>query len=457
MVSELGMKVVIAVHREELLKQTKKQIEQKLGFTCGTVSSDSQLNRMLPIQVVMVETINRRKKDLQFLQENYDILIIDECHIGNFVKIMQGFKRIIGFSATPVSSKKSTPLAKYYKNLHYPVQIADLVNKGFLCKPDTWVHPEAIDKKDLKVDATGLDYDLNHMGEMLSSTKYVETLTKYVEKFCKNKRTIIYNANISHSLAVTSTLKSLGYNVYHLDGETSQKDREIILGKLMTQTEIIVCNVGVLTTGFDCPEVEVIILNRRTKSLSLYIQMAGRGSRISEKIGKTKFTILDMCNNYEEHNGAWHDEVDWNLMFNKLKKKKAGPAPQKQCKQCGYINPLNATNCEDCGAMFEKNNEKEKSETDPNLILLGAAKFGNDDFTKMIRDFKARGKNTYYSLRKHIEQVINDNMDLSADSIIGIINQDLPQWCKVSGIRLGNFQRSYVYKTVNEIHASKHL
>ena len=41
-------------------------------------------------------------------------------------------------------------------------------------------------------------------------------------------------------------------------------------------------NVGILTTGFDCPNVEAIILNRATKSLSLYYQMIGRGSRIAE-------------------------------------------------------------------------------------------------------------------------------------------------------------------------------
>ena len=458
MAAEFNIKTVIAVHREEILNQTKKQIQDTLGFSCGLVTAKNQLNRLFPIQIVMVETISRRKKDLEYLKENYDLLIIDECHIGNFSKIIKGFSRVVGFSATPISAKKTIPLKATYHHLHYPIQINDLINENHLCKPETWVHPKAITSKELVMDATGTDYDLNQMGDLLSAEKYTTTLLNYVDKFCNNKKTIIYNANIKHSLAVTSVLKASGYNVYHIDGETSRLDRETILGKLFTEQEIIICNVGVLTTGFDCPEVEVIILNRRTKSLSLYIQMAGRGSRIASAINKDKFTILDMCNNYEEHNGAWQDDVDWQLMFSKIKKKREGVAPTKRCKVCGYINHAKASQCVECNAEFISNSKSQK-EKDPHLVLLESENSkGNTEFKNMILKFKDKGYSVFYSLRIHIKETIEANMDLSCDTIIKIIMQDLPEWCKINGIkRIAEFHRNYVNKTTTEIYASKHL
>ena len=79
-----------------------------------------------------------------------------------------------------------------------------------------------------------------------------------------------------------------------------------------TQQNAILCNVGVLTTGFDEPSIETIILNRATKSLSLYLQMVGRGSRLSEN--KEKFLVLDLGKNTTRH-GAYTDYFDWQAYF----------------------------------------------------------------------------------------------------------------------------------------------
>lgn len=69
---------------------------------------------------------------------------------------------------------------------------------------------------------------------------------------------------------------------------------------------------GILTTGFDVPDIEAIILNRATRSLTLYHQMIGRGSRVTES--KKEFTVVDMGNNMARF-GLWEEKVDWNLVF----------------------------------------------------------------------------------------------------------------------------------------------
>ena len=119
----------------------------------------------------------------------------------------------------------------------------------------------------------------------------------------------------------------------------------------------VLCNVGILTTGFDCPDIETIILYRATKSLPLFLQMVGRGSRVTEF--KKSFTILDFGNNCIEH-GFWHDDRQWSL--DKKDKKKRGKkdvAPVKFCPECGAILPVNARECEFCGYVYPSK-EKER-------------------------------------------------------------------------------------------------
>jgi type I site-specific restriction endonuclease len=70
--------------------------------------------------------------------------------------------------------------------------------------------------------------------------------------------------------------------------------------------------VSILTTGFDEPTVETVILNRATRSLTLYFQMIGRGSRVLKN--KKKFNVIDLGNNTLRF-GAWNDPIDWNDIF----------------------------------------------------------------------------------------------------------------------------------------------
>jgi superfamily II DNA/RNA helicase len=106
--------------------------------------------------------------------------------------------------------------------------------------------------------------------------------------------------------------------VYSITGETEKKERAEILQKFKQEPDAIICNVGVLTAGFDEPTIETIILNRATKSLSLYLQMIGRGSRLSEN--KSNFTVIDLGKNTARH-GQYTDFFDWQTYFKNGTKK----------------------------------------------------------------------------------------------------------------------------------------
>ena len=123
---------------------------------------------------------------------------------------------------------------------------------------------------------------------------------------------MIFNNGINTSKEVYYTFKRAGYNVRHLDNTCNKQERKDILKWFKNTPDGILTSVSILTTGFDEPTVESVILNRATRSLTLYFQMIGRGSRILEN--KNKFLVLDLGNNVVRF-GPWNQTVDWHHIF----------------------------------------------------------------------------------------------------------------------------------------------
>lgn len=444
-----GIKIVIAVHRSELMEQAKSQIIAQTGLQVGVVTAKMKHLPTTDIVVCMVETLARRKKTLAYLSENYGILIVDECHIGNFNKILAPFKRVIGFSATPLAIKKNDSLANHYHEVYVPLQLEDLIPE-FLCTPEFYGHPGAIAPSEFKLNVGGTDYDEKFMGDLLSSQKFIKTTGDYVKRFCVGKRTVIYNANIAHSTLVAKHLQSLGFNAHHLDGTTPDAERKAIIGRLFTEPDCIISNVGVLTTGFDCPEIEVIILNRLTKSLSLYIQMAGRGSRNSNLISKEKFTIIDLCNNFEI-NGFWQEPRDWEALFKKKKPNISGIAPTKMCKGCGYIVPIAVMICPSCGYEFPA--AKAEEPEDPKLVKI---EFFKKELESIMDKVVNRGQNVYRGLHLIKEKIYFASPDSTLEALQSELLTQLPNWCTETGKRHNQWHKDFCNNIMKEFYDKYH-
>jgi type I site-specific restriction endonuclease len=103
-----------------------------------------------------------------------------------------------------------------------------------------------------------------------------------------------------------------GYPCMHLDNTHSEKERADILSWFHNTPDAVLSSVSILTTGFDEPSVETIILNRATKSLTLYHQMIGRGSRVLKH--KSEFTVIDLGNNARRF-GLWDAHINWHDIF----------------------------------------------------------------------------------------------------------------------------------------------
>ena len=306
-------KVVVLTHRIELCKQTSKMLK---GFDVKNKIINSNIKE-LPDQdeyscfVAMVETLKNRLNDEKLMIDNVGLVIIDEAHYNSFRKLFSQFKNsfILGVTATPLSSNIKLPMHQNYNELIVGDTIQSLIDNGFLARATTYSYDVGLTS--LKVGING-DYTVKSSDDLYMNMVMQEKLLyAYTEKSL-GKKTLIFNNGINTSLYVYDTFKEAGFPIKHLDNTTSAEDRKDILQWFKKTPDAILTSVGILTTGFDEPTVESIILNRATKSLTLYFQMIGRGSR--KLPHKDEFTVIDLGNNALRF-GLWNDPVDWQHIF----------------------------------------------------------------------------------------------------------------------------------------------
>lgn len=306
-------KVVVLTHRIELCRQTSKMLS---GFGVKNKVINSKIKE-LPDQgdyscfVAMVETLKNRLNDEILHIDNVGLVIIDEAHYNSFRKLLSSFKKsfILGVTATPLSSNIRLPMNENYDELIVGDTIASLIEKGFLAKATTYTYDVGLTS--LKVGING-DYTVKSSDELYSNMVMQEKLLHAYTEKSLGKKTLIFNNGIHTSLYVYETFKNAGFGIRHLDNTSSAEERKDILKWFNETPDAILTSVGILTTGFDEPTVESIILNRATKSLTLYFQMIGRGSR--KLHNKDEFTVIDLGNNAARF-GLWSDPVNWQHIF----------------------------------------------------------------------------------------------------------------------------------------------
>jgi superfamily II DNA or RNA helicase len=307
-------KVLILTHRIELSRQTSNMLSE---FGVRNKVINSQVKE-LPDQkdymcfVAMVETLNNRLNDNIFTLEDVGLVIIDEAHYNSFRKLFKFFEEcfILGVTATPLSSNIKLPMKDIYQELIVGSSISFLVENNFLAKAINYSYDVGLSGL-LKIGING-DYTVKSSEDLYNSLSMQNKLLKAYKERALGKKTLIFNNGINTSRQVYETFKAGGFDVRHLDNTNTKQQRKEILKWFKKKPGAILTSVSILTTGFDEPTIETIILNRATRSLSLYFQMIGRGSRIIPN--KPTFDVIDLGNNIARF-GLWSKEIDWQKIF----------------------------------------------------------------------------------------------------------------------------------------------
>jgi len=431
--------ILILVHREELLAQATKAIRlQSQAVTAGMKSIPHAR-----VYVAMVETAYKRLDKFA----NIGLVIVDECHIGNFTKVIEHFTQsyIIGFTATPLAARKTNPLRIYFDDIVCGIDIPELIEQGFLCPELTYSAAQIVDRARLKMKAG--DFDAAQMAAAYKAPKYIETTINAYKQHSLGRKTIIFNCNVEHSMAVNAAFQSAGFNSRHLDADSP--DRSEVLQWFANTPDAILNNIGIATTGFDQPDIETVIVNKATASMPLWLQMCGRGARPHPV--KLAFTIIDLGGNCITH-GLWSSPRNWSNIFHNPKKPGEGVAPVKECPDCGALMHTAVRLC-DCGHAFPV--IKPKDEAIEKFIQVSKA----IDVKKIIES-NAHYKD-YRSLYVLVEQVFNKAVRIFHNptpqqhaQIEKEIHELARLWCREKGKRFDQFHRQLIQDKLTELCSS---
>ena len=362
LIKDLKGKVLILVHRDELVEQTKKTLDK-------SISAD----------IWMVQTIWNRIKKGEINVNDYDYLIVDECHRGEFMKVLNLYEnKLIGFTATPnyekiryfykclscgfesdkagkccnrnlKKHKANIPLAEYYDTLIHGVDIDELINKDYLVKDDNY--ELEVDTSYLVYDEAKRDYTEESISLVFGSPEAISNTVEVYKELAFGKKTILFNPNTFVNKKLYEAMISDGINAKMYDSSNKEENRKELVEWFKNTDDAVLLNVQVFTTGFDCTDVKVIFLNKKTKSINLFLQMVGRGGRITDKVFKPSFRVIDMGANIKDL-GAWSDTRDWDKYFYTKEIKEVGkpkPASVRTCHNCESIVASNSIICPECG------------------------------------------------------------------------------------------------------------
>lgn len=387
---EKGKRVLIVTDRIELISQAGGTLEN-FGLQPVQIKAGRNLKSFNAVLYTgMAQTISRRLKKTEYrdLIASMDLIIFDEAHKQSFNSLMDFVSEktfVVGATATPHREKNQSSLDEFYQGIVDPVSISELISLGYLAIPNSY---------GVQVDLSGIktkggEFDEKTMGDRYDEIKLYHGVYENYMRITPNKKAIIFAPNVQSSITLVEDFKLRGLPIEHLDANTPTKERNNILNWFKSTPNAMISNVGILTAGFDCPDIDVVILYRATKSLPLFLQMVGRGSRTTES--KKNFTILDFGNNIKRH-GFWEQDRKWGL---KKKTKPEGEAPVRECPKCAALLPIQLTECPYCEHVFEKTQKEEDEKVIAELQKLSYQQIQNEvktaDFKKLHLIQEAKG------------------------------------------------------------------
>ncbi|MGO4521155.1 DEAD/DEAH box helicase family protein [Dyella sp. 2RAF44] len=331
-----GKRVTFAVHRDNLITQSSGTFEQ-FGIPHGFIASGRSYNRNALVNVAGIDTLKRRLD----VVVPPDYLIIDEAHLAmaaGWQIVVDYYKargaKIIGNSATP-QRLDGKPLSNLFDELVLGPEVRWLMDEGHL-SDYRYFAPDVPDMSSIRKQMG--DFNQKGAGDVMDRPKLIGSVVSHYKQLAMGKRAICFCMNVNHSQHTVAEFQANGVSAAHIDGNTPPGERRRILNDFADGKILVLCNVELVTTGFDLSAqvgrdvpVECVILCRPTMSLALFLQMVGRALR------KKPYPaiILDHAGNSARH-GFPDDPRVWDLEGTEAGQNggREGPPPPLTCGNC---------------------------------------------------------------------------------------------------------------------------
>lgn len=356
-------RIVVLTSTKELLVQNSQELDEQyfgcdFGFYCASLNQKRLHN---DVTFASIQSVYNKIGDFNRAPE---IIICDECHLISHKEATTYRKffasvlainpncRIIGLTGTPFradTGRLDDGHNRMFDGIAYEIGMDYMIEQGFWAKP---VCPEIA----TKIDATGVsvrggDYVVAELESKINTHEINDACVKeLVEKGVNRRKWLVFTAGVKHAFDVADEIRRAGISVEVVTGETPAAERDRIIEAFRRGEFRCLVNVAVLTTGFNVPDIDLLVFMRPTKSPVLYVQMTGRGVRpvyaagfdLSTKDGrleaiaasiKPDCMIMDFGRVVESLGPV--DQVSIKKKYDGEKPKGDGEAIMKICPSCG--------------------------------------------------------------------------------------------------------------------------
>ena len=349
-------RILIVTHVRELIAQNHAEMiglwpEAPAGiYSAGLGKRDAQAR----ILFAGIQSIHRRAQEIG----HTDLVLIDEAHLipGNsstmYRRFLDGLApinptlKVIGLTATPFrldSGMLHEGKSALFTDIAYEAPVRELIDAGYL---SPLVSKQPATRLDVsKVGTRAGDFIQRDLAAAVDKDVITRAVvTEIIEHGADRKSWLAFCSGVEHARHVAEEFGRQGITCRTIFGDTPKDERDAIIAAFKRDEIRALASMGVLTTGFNAPAVDLIALLRPTKSAGLYVQMVGRGTRLAT--GKENCLVLDFAGNVRRHG-----PIDL-VRPRRPGEASGGVAPTKVCPKCESIIALSAAECPDCGYVF---------------------------------------------------------------------------------------------------------
>jgi len=363
-------RVLALAHVKELLEQNADKIsrlcpELKVGiYSAGLKSRDTRES----IIVAGIQSVYDKACELG----PFDIVMIDECHLLNStsddsmyksflsdMKVINPNCRVIGLTATPFRMKGGLICQKenFLNEVCYEAGLKEMILQGYLSPLVARAGRAEANLDGLHV--RGGEFINDEIAAAMDKEELVDAACREIISMTRDRKSVlIFTSSVEHCKHVAEKISNLtGEECAFVTGNTPPGERAETIARFKREFVAddlfgtpkkplkFLANVNVLTTGFDAPGTDCVVLLRPTNSPGLLIQMVGRATRLSPETGKKEALILDYGGNILRHG-----PVDMIRVVDKTPG--SGEAPAKKCPNCLALIYAGYQKCPVCGYDF---------------------------------------------------------------------------------------------------------
>lgn len=352
-------RVVVATHVKELVRQNyEKMLSLWSSAPVGIYSAGlNRFDRHAQILFCGIQSIYNRAVKIG----HADLLIIDEAHTlprnkqgmwDTFLRdlaVVNPKIRMLGLTATPFRLDTGNLIgggSPQFNGICYEYSVVDAIKDGYLSEivsapVVTHLRTDCVKKR-------GGEYIPSMLERAVNTDELTAACCEEIIALGRDrKKWLIFASGNTHAWRIHEYLRAQKIDGFVLTKDTKRKDRDTMIHCFLNGSAKYIVNNMILTTGFDCPHLDLIACMRPTQSAGLWVQMCGRGMRMAP--GKENCLLLDFGRNLDRHGPI--DQISGSDWFEKEK----GEAPIKNCPECFALCHASVRVCPDCGAEFPQN------------------------------------------------------------------------------------------------------